>query len=151
VGRLLDMDVEPFLVASVLEGILAQRLGRRLCQSCKTRAPIDETLRHRITPAEQKLFPGMMGWVGAGCDKCDNSGFKGRLGFFEVLLVTPAMRGAITDGRTASYEILATALPEHVSMRGDGLIKASEGQTTVDEVLRATQDAEGLISAGSKK
>ena len=151
VGRLLDMDVEPFLVASVLEGILAQRLGRRLCQNCKRQAPIDETLRHRLTPQEKTLFPDMAAWLPreGGCDKCEGSGFKSRLGFFEVLLVTPAMRAAITEGRTAAYEILKTALPEHVSMRGDGLIKAAEGQTTVEEVLRATQDTEGLT--GVKK
>jgi type II secretory ATPase GspE/PulE/Tfp pilus assembly ATPase PilB-like protein len=142
VGRLLDMDVEPFLVASVLEGILAQRLGRRLCQACRRPALIDETLRHRLSSAEQAWFPGLSGFAPAGCDRCDNSGFKGRLGFFEVLTVTPAMRVAITAGKTAAHEILATASPDHVSMRGDGLMKAARGLTTVDEVLRATQDTE---------
>src|SRR5439155_21067954 len=107
-----------------------------------------DTVRHRLTPAEQALFAGGTGWVGAGCDKCDNSGFRGRLGFFEVLLVTPAMRTAITEGRTASYEILATADPSHVTMRHDGLIKAAGGMTTVDEVLRATQDTELLNGMG---
>jgi type II secretory ATPase GspE/PulE/Tfp pilus assembly ATPase PilB-like protein len=144
VGRLLDMDVEPFLVASVLEGILAQRLGRRLCQICRRPAPIEETLRHRLSPTEKSLFPNMIGFGAVGCDKCENSGFKSRLGFFEVLSMTPAMRTAITEGRTAAHELLKTAAADHVSMRGDGLIKASQGQTTVDEVLRATQDTEGL-------
>lgn len=150
VGRLLDMDVEPFLVASVLEGILAQRLGRQLCQNCKRPSPLADAVKHRLTPAEQALFASGSGWVGAGCDKCDNSGFKGRIGFFEVLLVTPAMRTAITEGRTAAYEILATADKSHVTMRHDGLIKASVGLTTVDEVLRATQDTELLNSHGKK-
>lgn len=150
IGRLLDMDVEPFLVASVLEGILAQRLGRKLCQNCKKSAPLGETVRHRLTPREQALFAGGMGYVAGGCDKCDNSGFKSRLGFFEVLLTTPAMRQAITERRTASYEILATADPAHVTMRHDGLIKAAAGQTTVDEVLRATQDTEGLTPLSAK-
>jgi type II secretory ATPase GspE/PulE/Tfp pilus assembly ATPase PilB-like protein len=150
VGRLLDMDVEPFLVASVIEGILAQRLGRQLCQNCRTPSPLTDTMRHRLTPSEQALFKGGNGWIGAGCDKCDNSGFRGRLGFFEVLLVTPAMRTAITEGRTAAYEILATADPSHVTMRTDGLIKAAAGLTTVDEVLRATQDTELVNSQGKK-
>jgi len=142
VSRLLDMDVEPFLVASVIEGILAQRLGRRLCQNCRRKAAIDETLRHRLSDAEKAWFPAMTGYAPGGCDKCDNSGFKSRLGFFEVLSVTPAMRVAITAGRTAAHEILATASADHVSMRGDGLMKAAAGFTTVDEVLRATQDTE---------
>ena len=67
-----------------------------------------------------------------------------------VLLVTPAMRTAITEGRTAAYEISATADPNHVTMRRDGLIKASVGLTTVDEVLRATQDTD-LGSGNGKK
>ncbi|HMN42222.1 MAG TPA: GspE/PulE family protein [Phycisphaerales bacterium] len=142
IGRLLDMDVEPFLVASVIEGILAQRLGRQLCQNCKRPAPLMEAARHRLSASEQALFQGGMAWEGGGCDKCDNSGFKGRIGFFEVLLVTPAMRTAITEGRTAAYEISATADPNHVTMRRDGLIKAASGLTTVDEVLRATQDTD---------
>lgn len=150
VGRLLDMDVEPFLVASVLEGILAQRLGRHLCRFCRVPRPLDEAVRHRITASEQALFPSGTGYVGAGCDKCENSGFKGRLGFFEVLMVTSAMRTAITEGRTAAYEILSTAASDHVTMRQDGLIKAGRGETTVDEVLRATQDTEGLISTVKK-
>lgn len=150
VGRLLDMDVEPFLVASVLEGILAQRLGRRLCQTCRAPMPLDETSRHRLTSHEQSLFgstgPGTgQGFGPVGCDKCEGTGFKGRLGFFEVLMVTPAMRSAITEGRTAAYEILATAGADHVSMRGDGLVKASRGMTTVDEVLRSTQDTEAGV------
>jgi type II secretory ATPase GspE/PulE/Tfp pilus assembly ATPase PilB-like protein len=150
IGRLLDMDVEPFLVASVIEGILAQRLGRQLCQNCKRPAPLQETARHRLSASEQALFANGMAWEGGGCDKCDNSGYKGRIGFFEVLLVTPAMRTAITEGRTAAYEISATADPNHVTMRRDGLIKAASGLTTVDEVLRATQDTD-LGSGGGKK
>ncbi len=150
VGRLLDMDVEPFLVASVIEGILAQRLGRQICQNCRRPVPLDDIVRRRLSPSEQALFASGTGWVGAGCDKCDNSGFRGRIGFFEVLLVTPAMRTAITEGRTAAYEILATAEASHVTMRMDGLIKAAGGLTTVDEVLRATQDTELVNSHGKK-
>ncbi len=151
VGRLLDMDVEPFLVASVIEGILAQRLGRQLCKHCRRPEPMEDALRHRLAPSEQALFPGGMAWGAPGCDKCDNAGFKSRIGFFEVLLVTPSMRQAITEGRTAAYEILATADPSHVTMRRDGLIKAASGLTTVDEVLRATQDTELVNSSVAGK
>jgi len=148
IGRLLDMDVEPFLVASVLEGIVAQRLGRRICQLCKTLTPLTETVKHRLTKDEQALFRDGNSFIGAGCDKCDNSGCRGRVGYYEVLTLTTAMRTAITEGRTSRNEILRTAAPTHVSMRADGVIKASQGFTTIEEVLRATQDAEDL---GTKK
>ena len=142
IGRLLDMDVEPFLVASVLEGILAQRLGRKLCKVCRTQVPLDEAVKHRISPRELAGFTSGMGYVGKGCDKCDNTGFKGRLGFFEVLMVHSQVRLAITERRTSSRDILSAAGEDHVTMREDGLIKAARGDTTVEEVLRATQDTE---------
>ena len=135
------MDVEPFLVASVLEGILAQRLGRRVCRHCRTPQPIPETLLHRLTERERAMFPGLQQQVGRGCEVCNNSGYKGRMGFFEVVSVSGPMRQAITDGRTSSRELLAT-LQGHVTMRMDGVIKAAAGETTLDEVLRSTQDVE---------
>ena len=93
-------------------------------------------------PVEKDMFPGMCGSKGAGCDKCENTGYRSRIGFYEVLIVTPQMRTGITAGRTSSPELLAAAPAGHITMRRDGLIKASKGMTTVDEVLRATQDAE---------
>ncbi len=149
IGRLLDMDVEPFLVASVIEGVLAQRLGRRICQACKKPTPLSEPVRHRLSKQELEMFPGGTGFIGGGCDICENSGCKGRVGFYELLLVTPGMREAITRGRTSAPEILGTAGPTHTSMRRDGLIKASQGFTTVDEVLRATQDVEAAYGAAA--
>jgi len=140
IGRLLDMDIEPFLLSSVLEGVLAQRLGRRICPTCVTKVQIAETLQHRILDAEKPLFPGMMGFVGGGCEKCDNTGYRGRIGYYELLMLTPAMRASITGGKTSTPELLQTAEPGYITMRRDGLLKASQGATTVDEVLRATQD-----------
>ncbi len=142
VGRLLDMDVEPFLVASVLEGIIAQRLGRRLCAGCRRRTALTEAVRHRLSPRELALFERGEGWIGAGCDRCENSGYRGRIGYYEILNLTPALRAAITDGRTSRPEMLSVAGASHVSMRMDGVIKAAAGETTMDEVLRATQDAD---------
>lgn len=141
VGRLLDMDVEPFLLASVLEGVIAQRLGRRLCQFCRAKTPLTEAARHRLAAAEHALFPAGEAYVGTGCDKCDNAGTRGRVGYYEVLEVNPAMRGAITQ-RLSAQELLRLTGPTHCTMRRDGLIKASMGETTVDEVMRATQDIE---------
>ncbi|MBL8991211.1 MAG: type II/IV secretion system protein [Phycisphaerae bacterium] len=142
VGRLLDMEIEPFLLASVIEGIVAQRLGRRTCQVCVRPERIAEALQHRILEAERPLFPNMMAFSGAGCDKCEKTGFRGRVGYYEMLMITGPMRAAIAKGRTTTPELLAHAASGHLTMRRDGLIKASQGLTTVDEVLRATQDAE---------
>ncbi len=143
IGRLLDMEIEPFLLASVLEGVLAQRLGRRICGSCRASVEIPEALQHRILTEERALFPGMRAYRGAGCKECENSGYRGRLGYYELLTLTPAMRAAITAGKTSTPELIRTAASTHVSMRRDGLEKAARGETTLDEVLRATQDAEG--------
>ncbi|MBA4028540.1 MAG: type II secretion system protein GspE [Planctomyces sp.] len=143
VGRLTDMEIEPFLLASTLEGILAQRLGRRLCAACARPTPIAEALQHRLLPQELALFKSGMGYTGAGCEACDGTGYRGRVGYYELLELTPPMRQAITAGRTTPTELLAHALPTHTTMRGDGLLKAAGAQTTVDEVLRATQDSEG--------
>ncbi len=140
VGRLLDMKVEPFLLASVLEGVLTQRLGRRICPACRISAPLPEEVRHRLAEVELAMFERGRCWRGAGCDKCDGSGYRGRVGFFEVVLTSPAIRRAISE--RVSAQDLSRAANGFVTMRRDGIVKASQGLTTVEEVLRATQDAD---------
>ncbi len=140
IGRLIDMGVEPYLVASVLEGVLAQRLGRRICEDCKERVPLSEDLSHRLTADELPKFSAGM-WIGKGCDKCNNSGFKGRVGFFELVVVNGPLRSAVSDNRAAAD--LASILPSnHTTMRRDAMRKAISGVTTIGEVLRATQDTD---------
>ena len=140
VGRMIDMGAEPYLVASVLEGLLAQRLGRRICTHCKTRVPMPEDLRHRLPPEETDRLEGMM-YVGTGCEKCSNTGFRGRLGFYELIRISPTLRAGISEGR--SLMELRTMLGEDfVTMREDGIRKAIDGLTTPEEVLRATQDVD---------
>ena len=81
-------------------------------------------------------------WVGKGCKKCNNSGFKGRVGFFELVVVNRNLRAAISENKTAS--MLSTTLPDsHVTMRQDAFAKAASGITTIGEVLRSTQDTDG--------
>jgi len=145
VGRLLDMQVEPFLLASVLEGVMAQRLGRRICDHCSEEVSLPDEVRHRLADAELAMFPREVGWRGAGCDECNGLGFRGRLGFFEVLATTPTMRRAISQ-RLSAQDLARSGPPGHVTMRRDGIIKASQGMTTVTEVLRATQDADEGIA-----
>ncbi|MFA6043990.1 MAG: GspE/PulE family protein [Phycisphaerales bacterium] len=140
-GRLLDMGVEPFLLSSVLEGVLAQRLGRRLCPHCKVRVPLSEPMKHRLSASELAMLPEGMCWAGQGCEACSGKGMRGRVGFYEMVLTTHALRATI--GRRGSMqELSAAAGSGFVTMRRDGMMKAAEGSTTVDEVLRATQDAE---------
>jgi type II secretory ATPase GspE/PulE/Tfp pilus assembly ATPase PilB-like protein len=141
VGRLLDMGVEPFLLSSVLEGVVAQRLGRRICADCRRTVPISEEVTHRLSKAELSLFDLGMTHRGAGCDECAGSGYRGRIGYYELLLTNSRLREMIS--RRAGAEELAHAANEaHRSMRHDGLLKAAEGLTTIEEVLRATQDTE---------
>ncbi len=146
VGRLIDMGVEPFLLASVLEGVLAQRLGRRMCQSCKTPEPLPEVYRHRLTASEKALFEGGMAWKGAGCEKCSGKGMRGRVGFFELMLTNSALRQAMSK-RAGTMDLIKLVGPEYQTMRRDGVMKAASGLTTVDEVLRATQDADEAEAA----
>jgi type II secretory ATPase GspE/PulE/Tfp pilus assembly ATPase PilB-like protein len=138
VGRLVDMGAEPFLIASVLEGLLAQRLGRRLCKECVTRAPMTEELAARITPEERALFRDGVAF-GKGCEKCNGSGFRGRLGFYEIARINARLREGISKNRT-TLELRGLVDPDFATMRDDGMAKAAAGMTTIDEVLRATQD-----------
>jgi len=140
VGRMIDMGAEPYLVASVLEGILAQRLGRRICNHCRTEVPMTEDLMHRLPPEESSRFEGKIS-IGTGCEKCSNTGFRGRIGFYELVRISTPLRGGISEGRSL-MELRKTLGKDFVSMREDGIRKAIEGLTTPEEVLRATQDVD---------
>ncbi|MBG81077.1 MAG: type II secretion system protein GspE [Phycisphaerae bacterium] len=144
VGRLVDMGAEPYLVASVLEGLLAQRLGRRVCQECRVQTPIDEDMSHRITEQERALFNGKV-WTGTGCEKCNNTGYRGRIGYYEILKVNAASRKAIADNVPIA-EFRRIIADDMQSMREDGMNRAAEGLTSIAEVLRATQDADDTTS-----
>lgn len=148
IGRLLDMDVEPFLLASVLEGVIAQRLGRRVCSICATQVALTEAQSHRLTAEELAMFTGGLCTVGAGCEKCSGTGYRSRQGFYELLIINSALRQAISERRSAQ-DLIALAGKEHVTMRGDGMRKAAAGLTTIDEVLRTTQDVDANGNGGS--
>ncbi|MBM4111832.1 MAG: type II/IV secretion system protein [Phycisphaerae bacterium] len=140
VGRMVDMGAEPYLIASVLEGLLAQRLGRRICRHCAVKVPLDDDRRARITAEEAASFKGHC-TIGRGCDECNGSGFRGRLGFFELARINPRLRAGISKGLTV-LELRTLVDSDFVTMRGDGIAKAAQGVTTIEEVLRATQDVE---------
>jgi type II secretory ATPase GspE/PulE/Tfp pilus assembly ATPase PilB-like protein len=145
VGRLIDMGIEPYLLASVLEGILAQRLGRRIRPDARHEIPMEEAIQHRLMPDELKLFerePGVYrSYEARGSGKEGDTGYEGRIGYFELLELNGALRTAISERRNAG-DLLKMASKTHRTMRTDGLLKAARGYTTVDNVLRATQDAD---------
>jgi len=137
VHRLMNMDVEPFLIADSIFMIAAQRLVRRVCKKCAVpqklplRALID--MGYSSEEAEQVTV-----LHGRGCEGCNNTGYKGRTGLFEVMEVTPAIKELIM-ARAQSREIKAKALEQGmVTLRRSGLIKIKNGVTTPEEVLRET-------------
>ncbi len=134
--RLLDMGVEPFLVASSVEGVLAQRLVRRICRHCrKPYRPLPSSL-----PQDLQLAEGDQLYEGSGCRECRQTGYQGRLGIFELLVVSPRTRELIME-RANAARIAQAALEagELTLLRHSGFAKVREGRTTIAEVLRATR------------
>ncbi len=137
ISRLMNMGIEPFLVATSVNVIAAQRLIRRVCQSCKEEieTPIQALLSVGFPESEAHSLKLVKG---RGCDKCTNSGYKGRLGLFEVMDITEDMRELILSGATA-VELRRKAIEEGmITLRQSGLQKIREGLTTIDEVVRET-------------
>jgi general secretion pathway protein E/type IV pilus assembly protein PilB len=144
INRLLDMGIEPFLVASAVEGIVAQRLIRRLCPACRRPMEIDrarmELLRQEGFPvAELATHPI---YEPVGCDECRSSGFKGRTGIYEILTIDDHLRPLIIN-RSAAGDIKREALRHGLrTLRDDGWRKVLAGVTTVEEVLRVSEEDE---------
>ncbi|MEI6892983.1 MAG: GspE/PulE family protein [Pontiella sp.] len=141
ITRLLDMGIEPFLVASSAEGIVAQRLVRGLCNSCKQPVELDEEfLKEHNFPIERLANEGPI-YEAVGCDECRGNGYKGRTGIFEILHITDEIRPLIIAHASAA-EIKAKALEENgmKTLRDDGWDKVLNGVTTMDEILRVTEE-----------
>ena len=136
VTRLIDMGVEPFLIASSVIGILAQRLVRTICPECKGEYdPSREELNDIGLEGRKEKF-----YRGKGCPKCLNTGYKGRLGIFELLIPDEKIR-RLTMAKGSAEEIWNAALASGmVSLKGDGIQKIQKGSTTIEEVLRVTQE-----------
>lgn len=170
--RLLDMGIEPFLIASTVKAVVGQRLVRRLCMSCRTEYVPDQeevteivklfslhdgqdfSYIHRMEQAalDQKVGEGTpLGtsetgithlWKAnpSGCDDCNHTGYKGRVGIYEVLATTTAVQRMITSNAT-SEQLQDQAISEGmITMQTDGLVKTLRGTTTLDEVLRVTRE-----------
>ncbi len=142
VTRLLDMDVEPFLITSTLRGVVAQRLVRRICKDCKEEYfPTDGELKDLgVTRDElQKRKNPFSFYRGRGCGRCNKSGYRGLFGIYEVFEINEELRGMIID-RLPSSELMQAARRSGMrTLREDGILKILEGETTVEEVLKETQ------------
>jgi len=134
ITRLLDMGVEAFLISSSLEGVLAQRLVRRICSQCRVELPVSTTVRQRMEAFGAVKMDGCY-YHGKGCEECRGTGYRGRIGVFELLPVNPELRELILQ-RRSSAEIKAAAKKSMTTMQQDALHKAAGGITTLEEVLR---------------
>ena len=137
INRLMNMGIEPFLVATSVNLIVAQRLIRRICQKCKQPedVPVQALLNVGFSESEA---PNIQLFKGRGCDVCNQRGYKGRIGLYEVMSVTDDVRELILSGASA-VELRRKAVEEGmVSLRQSGLQKIRDGVTTIEEVVRET-------------
>ncbi len=137
VSRLMNMGIEPFLVTSSLNLVCAQRLVRRVCKACVEVRPVPAAALAQagFSPEDAKsVVPNR----GKGCEKCNNTGFRGRVGLYEVMEVTEALRELILVGASA-MDLRRKAVEDGmITLRQSGLRKVKEGVTTIDEVVRET-------------
>ncbi|MFH1087618.1 MAG: GspE/PulE family protein [Chloroflexota bacterium] len=140
VSRLLDLGVERFLIASAVIGVVAQRMGRRVCPDCAglVEVPlVERAVYSRETGDERSEF-----LHGKGCNSCANSGYRGRIGIFEVLRMTEGIRGMLLSGANAA-ELRTQAIKDGMIPLGkDGMLKVKANITTLAEVLRITYSAD---------
>jgi type IV pilus assembly protein PilB len=133
--RLLDMGIEPFLVTSCVKGVLAQRLVRRICEKCRQQVQLPDVVLEGVG-----IRPGTPFFQGKGCPACNNSGYKGRLALFELLLPDENIHRMILE-RKSSDEIKMYAIRQlgMATLRRDGLEKALAGLTTIEQVVAVSQ------------
>ena len=134
--RLVDMGVEPYLVASSLEAVIAQRLIRLICPDCKTPLPSQEV--KQLTPQFDNL-PDKL-FYGAGCRNCQGTGYRGRQGIFEMMVVTEDLRSLILENASSQALRKIASQQGMLSLRQDGMRHLIDGKTTVKEIMRVTKD-----------
>ena len=150
--RLTDMGIEPFLIASSVEAVQAQRLVRTICSHCKTEQRVDHDYLRRVGFPAAEIETAKF-WHGAGCEHCRQQGYQGRKGIYELLLVSEALRPLIMN-RAPATTIAQRAIDAGMrTLRTDGWNKVKNGITTIEEVLRVTQieeHREALAEADDK-
>ncbi len=137
ITRLLNIGVEPYLVSASVEGVLAQRLVRKICNNCKEpyEPPVNVRRAVERLAGEAGAF-----YRGKGCSKCRNTGYSGRIGIFELLVPNDGMRDRITAAASVNELRALAAQAKMVCLREDGMAKVKAGITTVEEIIRATEE-----------
>jgi type IV pilus assembly protein PilB len=137
IARLLDLGLEPFLVTATLEGIIAQRLVRRICANCKTEyePSLEQLMELELRPEDVE---GRKFWYGKGCETCNNTGYKGRQGIYEIMVLDDDMKDKIVAH--ASTQILRMEAKKRGmrTLRQSGLMAIYDGVTSIEEVVRET-------------
>ncbi len=143
VARLLDMNVEPYLLSSAINGVVAQRLCRTICSGCRTKYYPAE---HVLQDAGIEEYAGRAFQKGGGCQRCHNSGFAGRIGVYEVMEVSPELRRMVHRG--APTHELRDKIRQHggLSLREEGVAIALQGKSSLEEVLRVTQNDQEVVA-----
>ncbi|MSU21340.1 MAG: type II/IV secretion system protein [Pedosphaera sp.] len=141
--RLIDMGIEPFLVASSVEAVMAQRLVRTICQHCKIEQKVERDYLRRIGFPESEIETAKF-WRGKGCVECREMGYQGRMGIYEILILNEALRPLILSRAPASTMAQRAIELGMRNLRTDGWNKVKAGQTTIEEILRVTQTEEHL-------
>jgi type IV pilus assembly protein PilB len=140
ITRLIDMGIEPFLISSSVVMCAAQRLARRICPSCKEKVEIPKSVLERIKSDVTDLMKTKMFCKGKGCNKCNNTGYLGRMGIVETFLLDDAIRDMIIRKASAD-EIKRYAISKGMqTLRDNALRQFMRGETTLEEVLRVTAD-----------
>ena len=143
--RLIDMGIEPFLVASSVEAVMAQRLVRRICLACKKEQKVEHDYLLKVGFPEAKLATAKF-WRGTGCEECRQLGYQGREGIHELMVMNDSLRPLILN-RSAASTIAMKAIEYGMkTLRTDGWKKSLAGITTLEEVLRVTQSEEHMRS-----
>jgi len=139
--RLFNLKVEPFLLTSAINAVIAQRLVRKICQKCREEIEVPQSVIFEVKKELNKLnlTTPLKFYRGKGCETCKN-GFSGRVGIFEVLTMIPEIEDLVLNKKTSDDIFKAAVDSGMITMRQDGFIKAIKGVTTVDEVLRVTSE-----------
>ena len=135
ITRLLDMGIEPYFLASGVQAVVAQRLVRRICQFCQTNLPVPPGVAHLFGDNVPESLRR-----GTGCPECRGTGFAGRIGIYEMVRMTPALREQVLA--RAPEHALLTCARQHgglSTLREQCLVQVREGLTTLEEVVRVTQ------------
>jgi len=137
IARLLDLGVEPFLMTATLEGICAQRLVRKICTSCKTAYEPSEVQLKELRLTEEEI-KGKKFYYGRGCSKCNGTGYRGRIGVFEIMMFDDEIRDLIMNRASTNVLRVAAQKKGMVLLRDNGLSAIFDGITTLDEIVKET-------------